>query len=76
MTITRNAYNDIHIVHTNCGPQRAKEIAGATLHTYVGASEGGFLGTTLALYGDAAHKVADELKEHGYQVRVTRGPGS
>lgn len=70
------SYNGINIVHTTCGPQRAKEIAGATLHTYVGASEGGFYGTTLALYGDDAYKVADELKEYGYEVRVTHGAGA
>jgi hypothetical protein len=75
--MTRSAHTtDIRIVHTDCSPQRAKEIAIATLHEYVGASEGGFLGTTLALYGNDALTVADELKEHGYAVRVTRGPGA
>jgi hypothetical protein len=65
----------LHIVHTDCDTKRAKEIAGATLHTYVGAGEGGFYGTTIALYFEDAQKVAGELREHGYTVRVTRGPG-
>jgi hypothetical protein len=66
----------LHTVHTDCNTRRAKEIAGAALHTYVGASQGGFYGTTIALPHEDARKVADELREHGYEVRVTRGPGS
>jgi hypothetical protein len=60
------------IIETDALPTNAMRIAGEVLGMTPGASQGGRLGTELVLGADDAMRVANELREYGYSVQMTK----